>query len=139
MTGLAEFFTHDHRACDTLWAAVESTVDAGSPVATAFQEFDTAMRRHLDWEEQVIFPAFESATGMTGGPTAVMRAEHTQMRGLLDQMKAAESDPELLVDIGDTLLMLIQQHNMKEEQILYPMADRTLAGAWEQLQAELKR
>jgi len=78
----------------------------------------------------VIFPAFEQATGMTdGGPTSVMRSEHAQMRGLIEQMGvAADADNyDELVDIGDTLLMLTQQHNQKEEQMLYPMCDRALA------------
>jgi iron-sulfur cluster repair protein YtfE (RIC family) len=141
MAGLTTFFQQDHRSCDARWAKVEAAADAGdgAAVSAAFQAFDTQMRRHLGWEEQVLFPAFEEATGMVGGPTAVMRHEHTQMRAVLDQMQAANTagDHELLVDHGDTLLMLIQQHNAKEEQMLYPMAERALGGAWEQLRGRL--
>lgn len=142
MTALSNFFTTDHRECDRSWAAVEAAVDSGDTdqVRSLFAVFDTQMRRHLSWEEQVLFPAFERATGMTEGPTAVMRHEHSQMRGMLDQMKAAldAGDPELLADYGDTLLMLIQQHNSKEEGMLYPMADQALGGQWAELKTRLQ-
>lgn len=132
--GPRAFFTDDHRACDALWAAVEVAVDRGDHAAAraAFARFDAATRRHLDMEEQVLFPELERATGMTMGPTQVMRAEHAQMRGLLDQMaRVADVDVDALVEHGDTLLMLTQQHNLKEEGILYPMAQAHLGGGWE--------
>jgi DUF438 domain-containing protein len=128
------FFTADHRRCDELWARLEAAADGDeAAVPGAFAEFDAAMRLHLDLEEQVLFPAFEEATGMRGGPTQVMRMEHAQMRALLDRMAqaAASGDAEAVVDRGDTLMMLIQQHNLKEEGMLYPMTERALGGpAW---------
>ena len=42
------------------------------------------------------------------------------------------------MDIGDTLLMLIQQHNIKEEGMLYPMAENVLAGHWTKLASLLE-
>jgi hemerythrin-like domain-containing protein len=140
--GALKFFSADHRICDDLWTAVEAAVDAGdgARVASSFAAFDAAMRRHIDMEEQVLFPAFEEATGITMGPTRVMRAEHQQMRGLLDQMaRAVGHDDGALVDHGDTLMMLIQQHNMKEEGMLYPMCDQHLYGAWPALAGKLAR
>ena len=57
------------------------------------------------------------------------------MIGLLDQIEAAmkSGDAEQAMDLGDTLLMLIQQHNIKEEGMLYPMAENMLAGNWANL------
>lgn len=132
---LAEFFTHDHRACDELWAEVEGAAD----VTAAFEKFSRMMLRHLAWEEEVLFPAFEDATGMHGaGPTQVMRFEHTQMKGLLSSMAESLSDTDALLDLGDTLMMLIQQHNMKEENMLYPMAERALGARWPALREKLQ-
>lgn len=34
--------------------------------------------------------------------------------------------------------MLVQQHNAKEEAILYPAADRMLGPRWEELRARLE-
>lgn len=140
---LADFFTHDHHEVDDHWARVEEAANAGDDAAVraAFDTFDAAQRHHIAMEEDVLFPAFEAATGMVSGPTAVMRDEHTQMRGLLDQMRQALAggDPQEMIDQGDTLLMLIQQHNQKEEAILYPMAEQVLGAQWAELHGKLGR
>lgn len=130
-TGITPFFTDDHRACDEAWARVEALIDDDDHdgARAAFRAFDTVTRRHLDLEEQILFPSFEEVTGATGGPTFMMRLEHERMRGLLDQMAAAK-DLEALGNLGDTLLMLTQQHNVKEESFLYPLADRALRNHW---------
>ena len=134
MVTLIDFFKHDHERCDALWVAVEEA-DEGS-LRQALGAFVAAMEHHLDMEERLLFPAFEEATGMhSGGPTFVMRHEHDQMRGLLRRMEAAagESDLDTVLGQGDTLLMIIQQHNVKEEQMLYPMAQRALGDQWAEL------
>lgn len=139
--GPQAWFTADHRAIDDHWSAAEERAgdDDATGAAAAFARFDHALRRHLDMEEQVLFPAFEESTGMVGGPTRVMRFEHDQMRGLLDQMGVAVADQDLgrLLDQGDTLLMLIQQHNVKEEGMLYPMMQMHLE--WAPLVPKLRR
>lgn len=142
---LNAFFSKDHRDCDALWGKVEAAADGGDVAAAkvAFQAFDKAMRRHLAMEEEVMFPAFEGAGGMPSGcgPTAVMRVEHEQMRGVLDVIGDAIEAGNLdeAVDQGDTLLMLIQQHNMKEEGVLYPMARQQLAAEWPALLERLQQ
>ena len=142
-TGLAAFFEQDHRDCDARWADVEELLDTDDieSARPAWQKYDAGVRRHLAMEEEVLFPAFEAASGMGGGPTAVMRMEHQQMRGLLDQIAdAVESgDAQEALDIGDTLLMLIQQHNVKEEGMLYPMAENMLSPHWTDLAAKLEK
>ena len=142
-SGLAAFFEQDHRDCDARWVDVEELLDTLDVEAArlAWQKFNAGMRRHIAMEEEVLFPALESATSMGGsGPTAMMRMEHQQMRGLLDQIESAmeSGDAEQAMDIGDTLLMLVQQHNIKEEGVLYPMAENVLAGSWDKLAALLE-
>ena len=140
-SGIAAFFTEDHQRCDDLWAAVEAA-EGTAGFAAAFSAFEAAMRRHLAMEEEVVFPAFEDATGMHNmGPVAVMRHEHEQMRGVLAQMEAAASsgDHADCVAQGDTLLMLIQQHNLKEEGVLYPMMEAHLGPQWPALRERLAR
>jgi hemerythrin-like domain-containing protein len=141
-SSLIQFFTQDHRSCDELWITVEAAADANDAdlLKEAAQKFDQALRHHLSMEEDTLFPAFEKATGMTGGPTQVMRMEHEQMRNLLEQMEEAltQGNSQELLDLGDTLLMLIAQHNSKEEGMLYPMVERALGGQWESLRQGLK-
>ncbi len=110
---LKDFFTNAHRRCDDMWAEVEAAAEAGNAqaVAQSWGAFQNELLTHLRMEEEVMFPAFEQASGMTdGGPTFVMRGEHEQMRGLVEQMGVAAQggDQQELVDLGDTLLLLIQ-------------------------------
>jgi iron-sulfur cluster repair protein YtfE (RIC family) len=87
------------------------------------------MQNHFAAEEDVLFPAFEVKTGMTMGPTQVMRDEHAQMNDLM--MAAYQSllakDADDYSGNTETLLIMMQQHNMKEEHVLYPMCDEHLA------------
>ena len=141
--GLAEFFTQDHRDCDAQWAEVEAILDSSGTEAgrDKWRVFEARMRRHFAMEEEVLFPAFNARSRMGGGgPTAIMTMEHEQMRGLLDQIGAAveSGDAEEGMNLGDTLLMLIQQHNVKEEGMLYPRAENVLAGHWVNLATKLE-
>ena len=97
------------------------------------------MKAHFEAEEGLLFPAFEAATGMSAGPTQMMRHEHEQMRSLLSQLEAAceAHDSEDYAGVAETLLMLMQQHNMKEENILYPMCDQALGAEAERIAAEM--
>lgn len=92
--------------------------------------FQTMLLAHFLAEEEVLFPAFETASGMTSGPTEVMRMEHQQMRDLCADMSTAAQacDAPALNGAADTLLVLMQQHNMKEEHILYPLCDQAVGG-----------
>ena len=86
------------------------------------------MEQHFVAEEAILFPAFEAKTGMTRGPTEVMRVEHAQMRELLSAALQSlhDKDSDDYAGNAETLLIMVQQHNMKEEHVLYPMCDEHL-------------
>ena len=130
-----------HRHCDDLFVAAEESAQRGDWAAAArsFKRFHGQMKAHFDAEESVLFPAFEEASGMSGGPTEMMRYEHEQMRNLLAQLEAAcaAHDGDAYGGAAETLLMLMQQHNMKEENILYPMCDQALGADAERLGAAI--
>lgn len=130
MGDIKDYMTDDHRRCDERFAAAEQAVSDGDWDAgqAQFDAFRKSMESHFDVEEGVLFPEFEEATGMTDGPTVVMRSEHDEMRRLFEQMAMAidANYQDEYLDASETLLLLMQQHNMKEEQMLYEMADRQL-------------
>ncbi|HCJ50402.1 MAG TPA: hemerythrin HHE cation-binding protein, partial [Gallionella sp.] len=92
------------------------------------------MARHFRREEEVLFPALLDAGG-PGGPVQVMQMEHAQMNDLIEQLavSVANKNSKNYGGIAETLLIVMQQHNLKEEQILYPIADRILADQQEAL------
>ncbi len=124
--------TDDHRRCDDLFADAEQAIAQKNPEAAkaAFEHFKQAILAHFDSEEKTLFPTFEAKTGMSMGPTQVMRMEHAQMRLLLDEAGEALSSGNLEDYLGqaETLLIMMQQHNMKEENVLYPMCDQHLSA-----------
>ena len=132
MSTILDFLGSDHRACDDLFASAESAAAQRSwdSARTLFDRFQAAMDHHLSMEETVLFPAFEARTGNSMGPTQVMRTEHEQMRGLMRDMAgaAAAGDQHAFLGLSETLNMLMQQHNLKEENMLYPMSDQVLSG-----------
>lgn len=128
--GLTSCLLRHHKQCDDLFADAEGACADGDWEAGSrlFLAMDAEIERHFKGEEEVLFPAFEAATGMRFGPTEVMRDEHRKMRALLAAMKQAQErqDGDAFGGHADTLLVMMQQHNMKEENILYPMCDRAL-------------
>src|SRR6185369_323133 len=142
MTTIRSFMTNDHRYCDDLFAEAEQAMAKNNLDAAraAFGHFRTAILAHFDCEEKTLFPTFEAKTGMSMGPTQVMRLAHAQMRTLLDDaadaLNAGNADDYL--GQADTLLIMMQQHNMKEESILYPMCDQHLVAELPQVLAHLE-
>ena len=122
---------HDHDRLDDFFQRFQTlkTSDRANGVRT-FQEFHAGLERHIFCEEYILFPAFETKTGMTGGPTQVMHWEHQQIRGFLkaivDKLAACTDDT---VNDEAGLLAVLGPHNHKEEKILYPMIERVTDGA----------
>lgn len=131
---ITAFLGADHKKCDADFLHAETLAAEGrwQEADDSFGHLATGLEQHFTMEEQVLFPAFEGATGNSNGPTAVMRNEHAQMRALLVELQTAlrQQDQDAYAGHSETLHILMQQHNIKEENILYRMADRVLgAGA----------
>ena len=141
MSQIAAYLSEDHTHCDDLFVTAENAVSTTDWVLaqSAFEPFKNATLCHLAREEVILFPAFETTSGMVNGPTQVMRMEHTEMRDTLSAMEdsLARHDSNAFLGLSETLLMLTHQHNLKEEQILYPMCDQMLAGEADTLVARM--
>lgn len=129
---VTEYLEADHRRLDAIIPGVERLAAAGAygDAAARFAEFKAGLDRHIEVEEQILFPTFESATGMTAGPTQVMRAEHADIREWMRVATGsiAEGDAELLAEAIDGLTRALSAHNVKEEGMLYPMTDEAIGG-----------
>jgi iron-sulfur cluster repair protein YtfE (RIC family) len=126
---LSGALVREHREIDD---AIESCAGAASPGADERAGLKRAvdeLRHHIYAEEELLFPPLRQA-GMVG-PILVMLHEHGEMWPLLDTLDdelADGADGALLRTTCGQLLAVLQRHNPKEEQILYPEADRTLDG-----------
>lgn len=124
------FMTSEHRKCDDIFAQLESAIDSNNfdSAKALFEEFQGDMLKHFRQEENVMFAEFNTCSGGGCNPTHVMIAEHDQMRVTMDQIKKAieNGDKNKALGLCENLLFIMQQHNMKEEQIMYNLADNTL-------------
>ena len=129
---ICDYMESDHKRCDALFEQLETSLDKQQweQAALELSSFKQALERHFAMEENVLFVAFEQAAGNSAGPTAVMRLEHQHMRSILSRLIDAVGARDMNDFFGhaDTLRIMMQQHNLKEESILYLMTDRFLAG-----------
>ncbi|MBI4238426.1 MAG: hemerythrin domain-containing protein [Deltaproteobacteria bacterium] len=131
MNTIYDFLERDHRRLDDLFAGFRKHKARDPETALlCFTQFKRGLDRHIRWEEELLFPPFENATGMKGyGPTAVMRDEHRQIHWIVDQI-----EQQLLHQVWETdtleaqFLEVMGMHNSKEEKILYPWLDEQLEG-----------
>jgi hemerythrin-like domain-containing protein len=142
-----EILMSEHRVIETVLACLEKIADeAGSSraidvgdardVVAFLQTF--ADRCHHMKEEDRLFPAMERCgIPRDAGPTAVMRHEHELGRGHVRRMEAAVDAFERgdaaaagrFATESHAFVGLLREHIAKEDQILFPMADRMLSAA----------
>jgi hemerythrin-like domain-containing protein len=129
---LAAFYAVDHDGIDRILEDFRAANARHEPGAVAtYREFKARLERHIGWEEDILFPLFERLSGLRdNGPTVVMRSEHRTIRTLLDAIDAALQRGGTSIEADESaLLAALATHNMKEENILYPLIDRQVTPA----------
>jgi regulator of cell morphogenesis and NO signaling len=126
---LSRALQQEHREIDEVITSCADGTPPDPDERAALSRAVEELRRHIYAEEELLFPPLRDA-GMVG-PILVMLSEHADMWPLLDALDsrlARGGDDDLLRTTCRKLLMLLQRHNPKEEQILYPEIDRIVAA-----------
>jgi iron-sulfur cluster repair protein YtfE (RIC family) len=125
------YLSWDHRRLEAgLEEADLRVAGARWPEAAAgHAAYQRNLDRHIQLEEEIVFPVFEARSGIVDGPTAVMRDEHRCLRRAVSMMGAAIAveDAAAYAEARSFLDSVLPGHEAKEERILYPMVDRLLA------------
>lgn len=122
---ISEFMSKDHDRLDGLFAEFKRLGQGDSSQAKElFQGFRNGLLRHIAWEEELLFPLFESRMHLSGGPTEVMRMEHAQIKEYLDRIVSGQGED--VGQVAEWLEMVLRGHNEKEENILYPWIDQAI-------------
>jgi len=126
MQTINEHYTQDHERLDELFHQFRKVKSSDQALAkNNFTQFKSGLEQHMVWEEEILFPSFETKFGQMGGPTAVMRWEHQEIRkylGAISEKLAQEDWQTEAEELG--LTSVLCPHNHKEESILYPMIDQ---------------
>jgi hemerythrin-like domain-containing protein len=144
----------DHRAIERMLAVLEAAaqrIDRGERVQPdVFRQGvdfvrNFADRCHHAKEEENLFPRMEArGVPRDGGPIGVMLFEHDEGRAFVGAIAGAidvyerdgEAAARVIAENARGYVDLLRQHIMKEDNVLFPMADRVLSAAD---QAELEQ
>lgn len=127
---IAMALTDEHRNIDTEILDFIEQVERGVLDPTPLLEAFTSLRRHIYMEEEFLFPPVRDA-GLVM-PILVMLREHATLWQLMESLTELTSDQSADPDGAEllagcrTLLVELEQHNAKEEPIIYPRADLDL-------------
>jgi len=133
LRGVSEALSWDHDRLEEIERKAFEALARGDSAGAvaAWRDFAFGLKRHIRFEEGILFPAFEEKAGVSpdAGPTAVMRAEHREIESLLDAIGGAlEGNGAAALPLRGDLHRVLGQHNLKEEQVLYPATDQWLGG-----------
>ena len=140
---ITHLLSQEHQVVLEQLQALEAALDRFDPgqVAATLRFFDEQVTLHRRKEEEVLFPALARYIGTEMGPIAVMLHEHREEQARLEEIRVA-------LDAGDTpeargtlrragrqILDLLRNHIAKEDNVLFPLAERTLS-AEEKMEAQ---
>lgn len=103
--------------------------------------FIAELEPHSNREEDILFEMMVQYVGREGGPIAVMEYEHNtaklNLKEFMDKVAALKSEgkdvtKEIALDLFRHLKIVyytLTDHFMKEEQVLFPMAEKFLSDA----------
>lgn len=118
-TALADALTAEHRAIDV---GIEDFLgDAAN--SAPLQDAMLALRRHIYLEEEFLFPPLKATMMM---PIFVMLREHGELWRAMDEVDSAVAAGDDADAKCRDLLVLLDEHNKKEEPIVYPHSDSDL-------------
>jgi len=132
----------EHRIIEKVLAVLEGLTErAESPLEIWQKAYDFirnfADQCHHHKEEKILFPALEKrGIPSEGGPIHTMLMEHEEgrayVRGVSEALELAKTDPEAatpaLFENARAYLLLLRQHILKEDEILFHLADEVLTA-----------
>lgn len=128
---VAEALEWDHERLDELERRAFAARAAGDTelAVRLFEDFGRGLRRHIAFEEQLLFPTFEKGSELPAesGPTRVMRQEHREIQRLLTELEERFGSRTCSLDGARAVFHeILRDHNRKDELVLYPLTDRFL-------------
>lgn len=124
------------------------TAERLEQLRTKVKEFADRLDPHSEREEGALFPMVAKYIGRETGPIAVMEAEHEQAKRNLRRFfeafegadaSAAAAQAGEIAAFAVTAHEILTDHFLKEENVLFPMAERLLsAEEKEQLAREMQ-
>lgn len=138
-----DILTADHKQVLEKLAKLETGLDnldidarTRSEIVSVAEFIKDDVRMHFLNEEEVLFPLLEKVPGMREGPLKMMNVEHEEFRKnnerLQEMAERLRFHEDLsgfrdeLIETGRAIIILLREHIDKEDNVLFPMAQRFL-------------
>ena len=135
------WLVHEHSLYENLISQCQEAaeIEDWGTVNLAFKELITHLKRHMALEEEVLYPAYESAPHAPQGPTTALREEHSNIvRMIRDMARVIKTrDSEHALECLAHLEIQMIKHHEKEEDIFLPMASHILNSSHDKLLRKL--
>lgn len=122
--GVGEVLTHEHHDIDEYFARFAASLAEGKPDTDALAEGTRLLKRHIWVEEEIHFPSLRDGELMF--QMVLLLREHGEIWLLLDTLAAEVAAGDDSSHTMQTLLAMLECHNPKEEQLIYPAGDDLL-------------
>ncbi len=130
MTTIGKAFAQDHRRLEAELSGAFRSIEASDwqAASASFARFRVGIERHIEVEEQVLFPAVEN--GLETPLTAILRKGHRDLKVFFDEVEDAilERDQDEALRVISAMRALLELHDKKEEAELYPVAQERLGA-----------
>ncbi len=137
MNSTNNWLVHEHSLYEDLLSECHDAVENEDweGVNLIFSQLVMHLKRHIALEEEVLYPAYESAAHAPQGPTTALRDEHSTIIRLLQDMVPIirTRDSEHLLQCLSQLENQMIKHHEKEEDFFLPMASHILKASHDEL------
>jgi hypothetical protein len=142
METIFSYLLRDHAHCSSLFAQLNAEVhrSAWSQAMGTVSALETALKRHVHIEEELVFKPFDAMLNLSPSPTGALCVEHERIAGVLVRIEQAvwECDAAEFWKHATTLRLVLMLHFEKELGGFYPLVERVLAPQVDRLSAELQ-
>jgi regulator of cell morphogenesis and NO signaling len=121
---IVDRLTRDHQALRTAFTAL-----AAAPQVAAARAYAADLRGHAHAEDRLLFHELERFLPRDHGPLEAMRLEHEEIEALLDELELPEATPPSVAAAAARLASLVDDHFLKEEEVLFGFARRLIEPA----------
>lgn len=141
MNSTDNWLVHEHSLYEDLLSQCQDAaeIEDWGTVNLIFNQLVTHLKRHMALEEEVLYPAYESAPHAPQGPTTALREEHDHIVRLIRDIariiktRNSEHVLECLAHLENRMI----KHHEKEEDIFLPMASHILNASHDELLRKL--
>lgn len=128
---VSELIGWDQRRLDDILDDVDELAETGdfTGALRRYEDFRAGLKHHIAMEEQILFPLYQKLSLDTEAALAAMYSEHVLIRTLVERVAEALQTGDLpsFARIIENLYAVMDVHDQKEEDVVFPRLDAELA------------